>query len=87
MYTEPFQFIFSENLPDSERMELLAEMFKLTESKGIKNESYGGYKIYNTGEVTFWSYLPDLTSIVISWLKQKQSKDKLSIVKPAYTKN
>jgi hypothetical protein len=87
MYSEPFQFCFSQTLSDSERMELLREMFKLTEAKKIKNESYGGYKIYNTGKVIFLSYLPDLTDIVVDWLKQKQSENKLSITKPSYAKN
>ncbi|MET0067002.1 MAG: hypothetical protein ABW076_11725 [Candidatus Thiodiazotropha sp.] len=84
MYTEPFQFELSDKLLDSERMELLSEMFRQSESRDIKNESYGGYKIYNTGKVTFWSYLPDLTHIVVDWLKIKQLEGKLTITKPAY---
>ncbi len=86
MYTEPFQFNFSEDVLDSERMLLLAEMFKLTEAQNIKNESFGGYKVYNTGKVKFWSYMPDLTNTVVSWLKEKQANGKLTVTKPAYAK-
>ena len=84
MYTEPFKFTFTESVPDSERMNLLAEMFLLSEAKNINSENYGGYKINNLGEVSFWSYLPDLTSLVVQWLKEKQDEGKLSVAKPKY---
>ena len=84
MYSEPFKFTFTETIPDSERMELLSEMFKISEAKDIKSESYGGYKINNVGEVSFWSYHPDLTSLLVSWLDEKQSQGKLSVTKPKY---
>ena len=84
MYTEPFKFTFTETVPDSKRMELLSEMFKLSETKNIKGESYGGYKINNLGVVSFWSYHPDITSLVVNWLEEKQSQGELSIAKPTY---
>jgi|GEM_PF-2882569 len=85
MYTEAFKFTFLGNILDSERMELLSEMFKLTEDRSIGGESYGGYKINSKGEVSFWSYYPDLTSIVVGWLREKHSQGKLNVSKPSYT--
>jgi len=90
MYSEPFEFTISTELPDSERMGLLTEMFLRTEAKNIKNitniknESYGGYKIYNTGTVKFLSYSPDLTSSVVGWLKEKEADGKLVVSKPTF---
>ena len=87
MYTEPFKFEFNRGVADSERMLALSELFLDAESKGVKRESFGGYVVKHSGVVEFWSYTPDLTEIVVSWLKQKVEAGKTKVYKPKYLSN
>jgi len=87
MYSEPFKFEFNSAVADSERMLALSELFRNAEKSGVKRGSFGGYVVKHSGVVEFWSYTPDLTEIVVSWLKQKVEAGKTKVYKPKYLGN
>ena len=82
MYTEQFKFTFIEKITDSERMGLLSEMFSLAEEHDIDRINFCGYTINQNGTVKFSSSLPNLTTVVVDWLKQNNHK--ITVAKPSY---
>lgn len=87
MYSEPFEFEFHCEISDSARMLALGELFLSAEIKGVKRESFGDYVVKHSGVVSFCSYTPDLTEIVVLWLKKQVSSGTTTVIKPRYLKN
>lgn len=86
MYTERFEFKFNKDLLDSDRMALLREMFRLSETAGIEQMWYGNYRIAAEG-VQFISSHPALTQLVCEWLNAKQKQRKVVVHEPQYLRS
>jgi len=82
MYSEPFRFHFSEDLPQSAQMSHLSELFLLSEQNGVHPLNYCGYTIQQNKGIKFSSSHPDLTQLVVHWLQQRVEKGILTVDKP-----